>query len=250
MVTFQDRIEEIVSMSVKFPAQINIVILYCKLWLQDLLITWTLLEEKMTAIYVFKKSNFRTGRFILKVMRTFLFSFIYRSHIFSICFTHKNCPFWGLCSRLFEIICHKSLTGHIRHQWPCHISRNFNKVFSWETTWTSENPKNSWRQNCFEEVRPEVLSSCFSTRRSSFSNIFLFFGILRHVRHYLVNVYGRNQSVQFFNSCLIFFVAKITKDFLIKNTFSKSHWFWKTWPWQSFYFLHQKEQKSKGVAGL
>ena len=42
-------------------------------------------------------------------------------------------------------------------------------------------------------------------------------GILRHVRHYLVKVYVWNQSVQFFNSCFMFFVANITTDFLIKN---------------------------------
>ena len=88
----------------------------------------------------------------------------------------KSTKWWAIWfrSRLFGFVCHKSLIGHIRHQWPCHISRNFNKVFSWETTWTSENPKNSSMQNCFEEVRPEVLSSCLSTRRSSFSNIFCF----------------------------------------------------------------------------
>ena len=42
-------------------------------------------------------------------------------------------------------------------------------------------------------------------------------GILRHVRHYLVNVHVWNQRVQFFNSCFMFFVVNITTDFLIKN---------------------------------
>ena len=90
----------------------------------------------------------------------------------------KSTKWWAIWfrSRLFGFVCHKSLIGHIRHQWPCHISRNFNKVFSWETTWTSQTPKNSSMQNRFEEVRPEVLSSCLSTRRSSFSNIFCFLG--------------------------------------------------------------------------
>ena len=77
LVTFQDRIEEIFPMSVTFQGQINVATLYCKLWLSNLLITWTFLQRKMTAtgIYVFKKFNFWKGRLVLKVVRTFHFFF-------------------------------------------------------------------------------------------------------------------------------------------------------------------------------
>ena len=118
----------------------------------------------------------------------------------------KSTKWWAIWfrSRLFGFVCHKSLIGHIRHQWPCHISRNFNKVFSWETTWTSENPKKFMKAELFWRSSARYsFKLSFYTEKFFFQH-FLFLGILRHVRLYLVNVYVWNQRVQFFNSCFMF----------------------------------------------